>query len=157
MINLSLIEKLRNQSTWRLFGLSIITYGVYFAYYIQTQTEEINGAVGDSEKISSDFVNSIFAMSYASLALFIANMFVDQGHPVEAFSSLMDLIVSIMLIAWGFKARNRVNAHCELKSEGDPWFHGFWTFIFTPLYFNYKVNSILERNILDTQSTRLIP
>ncbi len=147
MNNLSLLENLRHQSTWKLLGLGVITYGVYFVYYIQRQSKEINAAISNNAKISSGFVNSIFIMSYASLALFIAWMFVDEGHPIKGISGLVDMIVGIMLIVWGFKARNRVNTCCDLNSESDVWFHGFWTFIFTPLYFNYKVNCILEGNV----------
>ncbi len=147
MNNLSLLENLRHQSTWKLLGLGVITYGVYFAYYIQRQSKEINAAISNNAKISSGFVNSIFIMSYASLALFIAWMFVDEVHPIKGISGLVDMIVGIMLIVWGFKARNRVNTCCDLNSESDVWFHGFWTFIFTPLYFNYKVNGILEGNV----------
>lgn len=147
MNNLSLIENLRSQSTWKLLGLGVITYGVYFAYYIQRQSKEINVAISSNDKISLGFVYSIFVMSYVSLILFIAYMFVDEGHPIEGISDLVDIIVGIMLIVWGFKARNRVNTCCDLNSESDVWFHGFWTFLFTPLYFNYKVNCILEGNV----------
>lgn len=147
MNKLNLIENLRDQSTWRLLGLGLITYGVYFAYYIQKQSKEINAAINSDENIPSGFINSILAMSYVSLALFIAYMFVEEGHPIEGISSSVDMIVSIMLIVWGFKARNRVNACCELNTESSVWFHGLWTFLFSPLYFNYKVNCILEENV----------
>ena len=108
---------------------------------------EINSIIDSENSISSDFTNALFIMSYASLFLFIANLFVDEGHPIEGIGSLIDLIKTIMLIVWGFKARNRVNAHCNLDVETDTWFHGFWTFMFSSLYFNYKVNCILESNV----------
>ena len=147
MNNMDLIEKLRSQSTWKLLGLGIVTYGVYFAYYAQRQSKEINAAINSDDNISSGFINSILVMSYASLALFIPYLFVEEGHPIEGISSLIDMIVGIMLIVWGFKARNRVNTYCDLNAEDDVWFHGLWTFLFTPLYFNYKVNCILESNV----------
>ena len=147
MTNLNLIENLRSQSTWKLLGLGIITYGVYFAHYIQGQSKKINAAIESSDNISAGFINSILVMSYASLALFIAYMFVEEGHPIEGLSGLVDMIVSIMLIVWGFKARNRVNGFCNFTPESIDWFHGLWTFLFSPLYFNYKVNCILESNV----------
>jgi drug/metabolite transporter (DMT)-like permease len=144
MQNKNLIQNLQSQSTWRLLGLGIITYGVYFAYYVQAQSEKINASIGEENRISPLLVDLIFVLSYVSAALFIAYMFVDEGHPVEALGGLADTVVGIMLIIWGFKARNRVNAHCGLNIASNNWFHGFWTFLFTPLYFNYKVNCILE-------------
>ncbi len=147
MNNMDLIEKLKSQSTWKLIGLGIITYGVYFAYYIQSQSKVINSAINNDSNISPGFISSILVMSYASLAMFIAYLFVEEGHPIEGISGLVDIIVGIMLIVWGFKARNRVNAYCELSTKSDIWFHGLWTFLFTLLYFNYKVNCILENNV----------
>ena len=147
MNNMDLIEKLKSQSTWKLLGFGIITYGVYFAYYIQTQSREINAAINSDDNISSALINSILVMSYASVALFIAYLFFEEGHPIEGVSGLVDMIVGIMLIVWGFKARNRVNSCCNLSTESDIWFHGLWTFLFTPMYFNYKVNCILESNV----------
>ena len=147
MKNMDLIEKLRSESTWKLLGLGIVTYGVYFAYYAQRQSKEINTAINSDDNISSGFINSMLVMSYVSLALLIPYLFVEEGHPIEGISSLIDMIVSIMLIVWGFKARNRVNTYCGFGAEGGVWFHGLWTFLFTPLYFNYKVNCILESNV----------
>lgn len=48
----------------------------------------------------------------------------------------------MLLVVWGFMARNAVNKTFNLTKQDSQWFHGFWTFLFTPLYFNYKVNSI---------------
>jgi len=145
MNNLNLIENLRSQSTWRLLGLALITHGVYFAYYIQRQSSEINAVIDSKDHIASEFVSAILLMSYASLALFIPYLFVEEGHPIVVASGLVDMILTVMLIVWGFKSRNRVNAVCGLHSESDHWFHGLWTLLFTPMYFNYKVNCILGK------------
>ena len=142
-----LIEKLKEQNTWRLLGLGIITYGVYFAYYIKRQTDKINTHLDEDTAISHGFIGSIFVMFYLSAALLIAYIIVPYGHPVEAVSDFADIICGIMLLVWGFKARNRVNAVCSFNSNIKRWFHGFWTFLFTPLYFNYKVNQLNENSV----------
>ena len=146
MENRELLENLKDQNTWRLLGLGIITFGVYFAHYIQKQSKVINSKL-DDDKISKGFVNTIMIMSYISLALFVPYLLVDEGHPIEKISSLVDKIWGILLIVWGFKARNRVNSLCKLSSDSNNWFHGLWTFLFTALYFNYKVNCMLESNV----------
>lgn len=137
-----LIRNLKEQTTWRLLGIGIITYGVYFAYYIRRQTGKINSHLGKESAISNGFINSIIVMSYISAALLVPYMIVDYGHPIEKISDYTDRIWGIMLIVWGFKARNRVNILLSANSESDHWFHGLWTFLFTPLYFNYKVNQL---------------
>lgn len=144
MENRELIQKLKDQSTWRLLGLGIITYGVYYAHYIKWQTDKINSRLDKDTAISSAFITSLFIISYISAALFIPYIIVDEGHPVELISSAADLLWAIMFIVWGFKVRNRVNSLCSLQRGTNKWFHGFWTFLFTPLYFNYKVNQLNE-------------
>jgi hypothetical protein len=141
------IEKFKDQSTWRLLGLGIITYGVYFAYYVKRQTTKINEMVDERERISMGFVNAILVMSYISLILFFAYIAVDDGHPVEKASNIFDYVLGIMLLVWGFKARNRLNSIYEISTNDKEWFHGFWTFLFTPMYFNYKVNCICEESV----------
>ena len=81
-------------------------------------------------------------ISYLSLALFIPYLFVEETHPVAALSGLVDFICSVTLIVWGFKARNRMNVILSNSKTDNEWFHGFWTFLFTPLYFNFKVNKL---------------
>jgi len=142
MENKELIEKLKNQSTWKLLGLGVVTFGVYFAHYIKKQTDIINEHLHIDLQISKGFIISIMILSYASVALFIAYLIVDYGHPIEKVSHITDKVWAIMLVVWGFKARNRVNSHCFLISNRKNWFHGLWTFFFTPLYFNYKVNQL---------------
>lgn len=140
MENPDLIVKLKEQSTWRLLGLGIVTYGIYFAHYINKQTNKINGHLNTDKAISNGFIIAFFVMTYLSAALFIAYLVVDYGYPIEIIANVADSICGVMLIVWGFKARNRVNSLCSSNSESKYWFHGLWTFLFSPLYFNYKVN-----------------
>lgn len=147
MKDIKSIEKFKDQSTWRLVGLGIITYGVYFAHYIKRQTDKINGVVDKQERISAGFIYAIIAISYISLILFFAYLAVDDGHPVERASTIFDRACGIMILVWGFKARNRLNSVYEITTENEEWFNGFWTFLFSPLYFNYKINRICEDSV----------
>jgi len=147
MEEISSIERFKDQRTWRLFGLGIITYGVYFAYYIKRQTAIINEMVDVQERISDGFVNTILVMSYISLILLFPYVAVDDGHPVEMISNLIDSILGVMLLVWGFKARNRLNAVYDISKYDKEWFHGLWTFLFSPMYFNYKINSICKESV----------
>ena len=137
-----IIPKLKYGSTWKLFGLALITSGVYLAHYIKTKTAIINEHCEADERISDSFVTFIMVISYLSLALFIPYLFVEETHPVAALSGLVDSICSVTLIVWGFKARNRMNVILSNSKTDNEWFHGFWTFLFTPLYFNFKVNKL---------------
>ncbi|GMR18243.1 MAG: hypothetical protein BMS9Abin33_0649 [Gammaproteobacteria bacterium] len=139
-----LVGTLRDQSTWRLFGLSFITLGVYGAHYIKKQTLIINKELQEVNKISDGLLNMIILFYYLSLTLLISYYFVDYGHPLERVGDIVDLTVAVMTIIWGFKARNRMNTLLSISKKDDAWFHGFWTFVFTPFYFNYHVNCLHE-------------
>lgn len=139
-----IIAELKSQSTWRLFGLSLITFMVYAAHYMKRQTEIINNNCEQEDKISDGFITFILAISYLSLFLLIAYFFVEETHPVARIGDTVDRISNICYIVWGFKARNRMNIILLSEKKNKEWFHGFWTFLFTPLYFNFKINELDE-------------
>jgi len=141
------IRVFKDQSTWRLYGLGVVTCGVYFAYYIKKQTVKINELTGEDNAISQWLINSILAMSYISLVLFPVWIAVDEGHPVEAVRDLVSRIQWTLDVGWAFIARNRLNTAYEISENDKEWFHGLWTFLFSQLYFNYKINSICEESV----------
>lgn len=146
MKQLNSIRNYQESSTWWLLGLGVITYGVYFAYYIKRQTARINEETDKEDNISLIFINTIFVLSYISLGLFFAYLLVDEGHPIAITSNIIDRALGIMILVWGFMARNRMNQLYETSRQDKEWFHGLWTFLFSPLYFNFKINSICEDN-----------
>ena len=105
----------------------------------------INEHCEENEKISDSFVTFVIVISYVSLGLFFPYLFVDETHPIATMSSLVDKINSVAFIVWGFKARNRMNVILSAKKKENVWFHGLWTFLFAPLYFNFKVNKLNGR------------
>ena len=139
-----ILSDLRSQSTWKLLGLSLITFFVYAAHYMKRQTKIINEHYEREDKISEGFITFILIVSYASLLLFIAYLFVDESHPVAKISNLVDRVSNIAYIVWGFKARNRMNIILSAEKKTKNWFHGLRTFLFSPLYFNFKVNKLNE-------------
>jgi len=139
-----IITELKSQSTWKLLGLSLITFFVYVAHYMKRQTKIINEHYEHEDKISDGFVSFILAISYLSLFLFIPYLFVDETHPVAMIDDLVTGVSNIAYIVWGFKARNRMNIILSSEKKTKEWFHGLWTFLFTPLYFNFKINQLNE-------------
>lgn len=140
MPDVVLVRSLRSQSTWRLLALGLVTYGVYYAYYIARQTQLINAQLDQQARIPRNFVIGIFFFSYAALVLFFGYLLVDDNHPVAMLSKIADRIWIVLILIWGFYARNRLNSLNAVDRENPAWFHGLWTFLFSPLYFNYKVN-----------------
>lgn len=145
MSHADLIRDLKSQSTWRLLGLGIVTYGVYYAHYCATQSQVINRHLGDKPHIPAGLVATFIILSYVSLGLLLGYLLVDKHHPIAILSNVADKLWIVLLLIWGFMVRNRINSLNSITPEDPRWFHGFWTFLFTPLYFNYKVNVLNER------------
>jgi len=139
-----IISELKSQSTWRLFGLSLITFFVFAAHYMKRQTKIINEHYDREDKISEGFVTFVLVITYLSLVFFVAYLFVEDSHPVARISDLIDRLSIFAYLIWGFKARNRMNIILSSEENAKMWFHGFWTFLFTPFYFNFKINQLNE-------------
>jgi hypothetical protein len=71
---------------------------------------------------------------------------VEEGHPIEMISDLMDRVWNIMLLVWAFKFRNRMNTQLASTPGQQNWFHGAWVFLFEFLYINFKINKLNETN-----------
>ncbi len=136
-----IFQELKCQSTWRLLGLGLITVGTYYAHYCDRQSRIINKYSG-ADPIPPAFVTAIFVVSYATLALFVGYFFVDERHPVSIASNVSDKVWILMILIWGFYARNRVNKLASFTTNDPRRISAVWTFLFSPLHFNYKINAI---------------
>lgn len=144
MKNLEFLENTKSQSTWKLFGLGLITFGIYYAHYIKNTTDAINSELSVEKRISNGFINTILLICYASVLFSIIASFVEESYLINIVSDVITIASHIVIITWALKAKNRVNEYCELDSKTYMWLSGFWSFVFPPLYFNYKVNGMAE-------------
>ena len=141
-----MFQELKSQSTWRLLGLGVITLGTYYAHYCARQSRIIN-KYSSSDPIPPAFVTTILVVSYLSLALFVGYFFVDESHPVAIASNVSDKVWMFMILAWGFYARNRVNKLASFTTDDPRRVNGVWTFLFSPLHFNYKINVFNQASV----------
>lgn len=115
-------------------------------HYCARQSRIINQHSGRNS-IPSFLVISLYVLSYASLVLLVGYFLVDEGHPAAIASDSADKLWMLLVLTWGFYARNRVNGLASFASDDPRWISGLWTFLFSPLYFNYKINVINEATI----------
>ncbi len=148
-------EELVEQSTWRLFWLSFITFGIYFVHYIARQTDKLNIYLDDCQKISKSFISFLILFMYiGSIATLFSIFF--ENKLFEGLENNFSLVSTIFLIIWGFKARNRINKLMNYTRRDNNWFNAFWTFFLTPLYFNYKINCIWNEILINSESKNKI-
>ena len=134
------IKSLQSQSTWRLILLTCITYAVYPVHYLKRLTKLINPSLDSEQRISDRFIAANFNFAYLSVVMLILSIFLPEGHRVEIYSALADVITGLLLLIWSFKIRNRLNSLRGATPGDKHWFHGFWTFILQYWYINYRIN-----------------
>ena len=139
------IQELKSQSTIRLFFLGVVTYAIYFVYFLRRLTNRINAELQPDKRISQGFVMANFIFAYLSLAMLVVYVIVPEGHPVEPFTEIIDRVSLLLILIWSFKVRNRLNSILSATPGALSWFHGFWTFLFQYLYINYKINVLSEQ------------
>lgn len=137
-----IVARLKSQSTWRLVFLTVITLGIYTSHYIKRQTRIINEHLDKENKIAEGLVTAILVFAYLSAILIVPYVMVEEGHPVERISDGLDRVWALLVLIWAFMARNRMNVLLAAAKGQPHWFHGFWTFLFTPFYFNFKINKL---------------
>lgn len=140
----NLLRQLRSQSTWRLFFLNIITFGIYTSYYIERQTVILNRHLEQRNRIPEGFVHAIIFFAWMLAVMIIVELSARVDHSFEAFINFMSITWSVLVLIWAFMARKSMNVLMLARKDGLFWFDGFWTFMFHVFYFNYKVNRINE-------------
>lgn len=139
-----LIQRLKWGSTWALFGLAVITFGVYYPFYARRQTLILNEFSPPESRISLGFINAWFVVTFTSLALLFCYFFVPDDSPWKTISNLSDRVDNVLALIWAFLARGALNRLLQSQVKTPTWFHGGWTFFFQVLYINFKINTILE-------------
>jgi hypothetical protein len=151
MKNVSFIEELKTQSTWKLFFFGVITLGVYFAYYTQNISRKLDAVIGDANAIVSDdnkiptgLTNTIFTAAWVNVLLILISYSLDADNPIVLFTNTFGIFAQIVYIVWAFKARRIIQEYCDLHQNSYMWFSGFGLVVAPPLYFNYKINAMVE-------------
>lgn len=138
------VKDLKKQKTWILVILNIITLNVYGAHYIYIQSRKLNKILEDDMKISDLLQGTILLSAYIVLVGTIL-AYINNSALFDYIANLASLVLTISLIVWSFKIRNRMNKILNLQKSDSNWFHGFWTFLLPPYYFNYKINCLTEQ------------
>ncbi|MDB5822549.1 MAG: hypothetical protein JWR21_1253 [Herminiimonas sp.] len=145
---MDVVTGLRSQSTWKLLALSLATLGIYTGHYVKNQTNKLNAIPNESGQINLQFVFGVLVFSYVTAAMDFWSFFADDENPVNLLSSVLDVIWAFSMIIWGHKARTIMHRSLSAAKGSGAWFHAGWTFFFSPLYFNYKIN-VLSENLQD--------
>ncbi|HEY7774581.1 MAG TPA: DUF4234 domain-containing protein [Marinagarivorans sp.] len=126
-------------TAWGVFGLSIITLGIYSVYWLYKRTQRVNDRTNSN--ISSAFVNATLVVYTISL---LSNLGELVAPELAAVLGLAALAAWVMMIVWAFKIRAAIHEYVNASKGNYDWANAFLTFFFGALYLQYKINKIID-------------
>lgn len=147
------IGTFRQQGTWGLLGLAVITLGLYYGHYCLRQSKALNPYLSaESGKALSSAAFRVLIAGYVSLIPLLILVCVPLSAGIQTsvgvLSDVWTLFWLVMHSIWSLMFRSRLNTYYGAQPGSADWFHGFWAFLFTSLYVNYKINDIAGRRRL---------
>ena len=149
------ISKENGLSTWKLLGLTIITGGVFFIYWMKKMTELVEEFSGERVWKDSTFIVLLFIcyfllMSVLRIAARHSNDNLDDSVLVVCGFCLLLLscVAFCMQIQWSFKARRTIRLYAASKLGLSYKINAFYTLIFNVFYINYCLNDLGDEAIL---------
>jgi len=145
------IAELHHPSTWWLLFLAFITAGVYYGHYVVRQTRTLARFLPD-EKANPllGYATSVLIMAYVSLiptvALLLLPLSNSTAKAFDTLGGILSLIWVLMHSIWSIRFSGHMNAYYGYPRASADWFRGFWSFLFSSLYINYKLNCNVERH-----------
>ena len=115
----------------------------------ERQSKFINELIPEGqEKISTKLVTIIFILGYLGVPLFVPFSIFKEGHPIETISNVIDNIWMLCVVFWVFCASKLINFLNSDEKGSEIWFNQIWSLLFGPIYFNYKINKMIEETYL---------
>lgn len=136
------LRSLRSQGTCRLLLLSLVTLGIYEGYYIRRQTTVLNRLLPSEERISLKIADTILVVTYVNVSVFLFVSLTGSPYRPDAMGELLWVLSLVFVWVWGLEARARMNRLLRVSPGDLHWFRWLNTVLFSPFYFNYKVNCL---------------
>jgi len=132
------IFQFKRFSAWGVFGLGIITLGIYTAYWLVSRSTTTNAI---HENKISPTLTSIFIGT--TILSFLSGLLGESDIAVAA-SILITLAYLVSYVMVAFKLRNRLREMMEEGSTQSSPLSGVLTFLFSAIYLQYKINQYID-------------
>ncbi len=140
ILNTQSISHIKSVNIILMVVLTLITLGIYPAYWFYKRTKEVN-LLYSKHIIKKNFIILFFVFFTINLGMSIIDILC-EGMINEIIVKILGKIVTFMFFFWVFFLRNRLNAIIGAKPQDKEWFKGVWTFFFNLFYIQYKINLI---------------
>lgn len=132
------ILQFKRFSAWGVFGLSVITLGIYPIYWLYTRAQVVNS--NHEKQISSALLMSMVLVTILSFA----SSFFGEGNIALIVGLVVAIAYMVIYILVLFKVRNRLvdimNKSCTSVYKLGP----VLTFFFFSIYLQYKLNQCID-------------
>jgi len=130
-------------SAWAVFGLAIITMGLYYVWWLYSRTKIINQV--HYHKIPPSLIYIVFILLAANIGISILSELEPSNMNYTMASNITSIFYSISSIYWVFAVRNRIHQMTKADVLSGCYLGGIMTFIFQVLYIQYKINEYIDR------------
>ncbi len=137
--NDSSILKFSRFSAWGVFGLTIITLGIYPIYWMYTRATIVNSL--HEKKISSALLNSLVVVTILS---FLSNFISESGMALLLAGAVVSIVYLVIYLMVLFKIRNRLQDIINRSSKTEHVLGTGFTFFFFTIYLQYKINQCID-------------
>lgn len=139
-------------TAWAVFGLSIITLGIYSYYWLYTRTTQLNNLSAPENKIASWLPTTTiivvilyWIMNFAPLMMGGAMADPSMAMMIGIVSLVISIAYLVFYLMWIFGFRNRLNMLSGVNKGEAFWLGGVMTFFFNVIYFQYKINQMHDQ------------
>lgn len=132
-------------SAWGVFGLVVVTFGIYYMYWFFSRSNKLNEFY--PHKISPIFIwGSVITYLVYLVFSFLVDQLADQPALLIA-GVVVSFLYFVLDICWVFAFRNRVLEMARDDGVLDFKVGPIMTFFFQALYFQYKINEYQDKHV----------
>ncbi len=131
-----LVLQFERISAWFVFFIGLITLGIYNVYWLYSRTLIANN-LAKEHKINVNWL-------YSYISLFAINL-VASFAGLETLALIVQVINFVVYIVLVFSMRRAFIEIINAGSENYTHLNGILTFLFSSIYFQYKINEAIDR------------
>ncbi|WP_052692066.1 DUF4234 domain-containing protein [Teredinibacter purpureus] len=134
-----LSEVFERYTAWAVFGLGIITFGLYSVYWLVSRTKQMNAR---SDQVIGNGL--IYSMLVFYILSFVSNFVTLADPTIGGILGLSGLPAIVLMYVVVYKLRNRIHTYVGSQPSTHAWAGPILTFFFTVIYLQYKINKIID-------------
>ena len=134
------ILEMKRFTAWGVFGLSMITLGLYYLYWMFTRTKQINML----SKVAKANVVALYVYIAATLISNVGQFALNTKRSRFIFTFVISLASLVAYIMTVFSARKALQEVINEGSQEEVKLGGILTFFFSAIYFQYKINEAID-------------